>query len=221
MKTDYKQKRIEIYNKIHEEIFVAITDDDLYNKEFDKEGNLIHIKRNKLSVKKNEIMPILTTTRVQTQLESIMRLYMPMNYNEARQLEPEDYLSAYSNYCTLIDSINKYVIFKTTKPSFCAFAGITVETFNNLMNDDVLGTTMKWIKDGLEASSFIDSASGLFDSKAVITEGQTKDSGLGMVKNPEALVFSNNTFINKQEIDKQLALFEGMAGIKKLTNKKE
>jgi len=218
--TDYKEKCQEIKDKMVSELFSEFREEDFFDKEYDRDGNVVNVSRKKVSIKKNQLLPILSPTRVQTKLESLLRLYKPMSFVEAKSLNPDTFIDAYRYYCELVDFINKYIIFKTTKQSYCAFAGITVDTYNDLMNEPNFETTIKWINDGLISSLFVDSASGLYDSRAIITEGQTKDAGMNLIKNPDAIVFKGTTFVNHQEIENKIQKFEGMVDRKMLNNKK-
>jgi len=212
-KIDYKQKAEEIIKKLNENIFGKINIDEYFEPEYDEKGNVKGKKRKAVSLKKNQIMPALSPTSVNACFEGILRSYMPLSYGEAKMYDPQDFLSAYSEFCKIITHINEYLIFKMTKPHFCAFCGITTDTYNMLAQDVVFTDVIKWLNDSFASSIFVDSASGLYNSAAVINEGQTKDVGLNMVKNPEAVVFTNNQFINTKEIERQLRQFEQVAKI--------
>lgn len=218
--TDYKEKCEEIKKRLKDELFSEFREEDFFDKEYDSSGNVINVNRKKVAVKKNQLLPILSPTRVQTRLESILRLYRPLTLTEAKSLNPNSFLEAYTYYCELIDFINKYIIFKTTKQSFCAFAGITVDTYNELGKNVDFEDTIRWINDGLVGAIFVDSASGLYDSRAIISEGQTKDAGMNLIKNPDSIVFKGNTFVNHQEVDNKILKFEGMIDRKQIGNKK-
>lgn len=204
---NYENKRKEIEKELSERLFDKIGHEDIYEEKVDQQGNLIKKKR---KVSKNEICPAISATRVQSVLESILRLYKPMSILEAKELEPEEYLKAYSEYSKLVDYINEYIPFRSIKQNYCSFTGLLVDDFETLMSDQEYGNTFKWIRDGFAGNNFTDASSGLYDSRAIITESQTRGDGLNMVKNPEQINYNTYNTLNYSEIEKQLALYEGM-----------
>ena len=168
---DYKKKREDIEKELAERLFDKIGHEDIYEEKVDQQGNLIKKKR---KVSKNEICPAISATRVQSVLESILRLYKPMSILEAKELEPEEYLKAYSEYSRLVDYINEYIPFRSIKQNYCSFTGLLVDDFETLMSDQEYGNTFKWIRDGFAGNNFTDASSGLYDSRAIITESQTR-----------------------------------------------
>ena len=84
--TDYESKRKAIEKELDERIFSKIDDDDIYERKYDKDGN--ETGKKKRAVKKNEVMPAVTTSRVQSVLDSILILEEPMDMLTAKSLEP-------------------------------------------------------------------------------------------------------------------------------------
>lgn len=215
---DYEKKCKEIKEQLKSDLFDNINN-DAYDIKYDDYGN--EVSRKKRAVKRNEILPTITPMAVQMELEELMRIYEPIPFNVAKELEPSIYREAYKWYCNLMRFINKFVIMKSTRPNFCGFFGITIETYNLLMQEAMVQENLKWLFDGFTASDFVASSSGLLDSKAVVAEMQTKDAGLGLVKSPEAVVFSGNQFVDKQAVLNNLERFEAMLTAPNIKKKKK
>lgn len=217
-KVDYEKKCNDIKLQLKADLFDEIDEESMWDIRRDKDGN--ETSRKKRAVKKNEVSPSITPMAVQMELEELMRYYEPIPFSEAKELPPETYREAYKWYCNLMRYINKYVIMKSTRPNFCGFFGITIETYNLLMQEQAVQENLKWLFDGFTASDFVASSSGLLNSSAVVAEMQTKDAGLGLVKSPEAIVFSGNQFIDKQAVLNNLERFEAMLPQPKAKKKK-
>lgn len=196
--TDYKAKRERIEAELKERVFDHIKPEDVYDVKFDQMGNEIKKKR---KVAKGEIKPVVTTSRVQAELESILILEEMKRESEIREIAPTEYFTAYSEYCKLVAYINEFVPFRANKQSYCAFVGILNDDFEDLLSDQTYGRVFKRIRDSFTGGSFIDASSGLYDSKAIINESQTRGDGLNMIKNPEIINYTNNNTLNYNKYD--------------------
>lgn len=196
--TDYKAKRERIEAELKERVFDHIKPEDVYDVKFDQMGNEIKKKR---KVAKGEIKPVVTTSRVQAELESILILEEMKRESEIREIAPTEYFTAYSEYCKLVAYINEFVPFRANKQSYCAFVGILNDDFEDLLSDQTYGRVFKRIRDSFTGGSFIDASSGLYDSKAIINESQTRGDGLNMIKNPEIVNYTNNNTLNYNKYD--------------------
>lgn len=196
--TDYKAKRERIEAELKERVFDHIKPEDVYDVKFDQMGNEIKKKR---KVAKGELMPAVTTTRIQNEIESILIKEELKTETEIRAISPSEYGEAYSEYCLLVSYVNKYVPYRANKQSYCAFVGILNDDFEELLSDQTYGRTFKRFRDGFSNGTFQDAGSGLYDSKAIINESQTRGDGLNMIKNPEIVNYTNNNTLNYNKYD--------------------
>ena len=97
--TDYEAKYNRIVKDLQETVFDGIDPDSCWNITYDKMGNEIRKPR---ATKKNELKPVLTPSMVDFKLQSLLRLSMPMTDEQARELQPEDYLTAFHWYFELM-----------------------------------------------------------------------------------------------------------------------
>ena len=218
---DYVARREAIQQELDDRIFSNISDDDIYDRRYDKDGKVTSNK--KRTVKKNEVMPAITASRVQSVLESILILEEPMDLTTAKSLEPAEYRKACSEYFKLVDYINQFVPFRANKQTYCGFMGLLNEDFETLMSDTIYGNTFKWIRGSFVGGAFVDASSGLYDSKAIIAESQTRGDGLNLIKNPEVLNYTQNNTVDYIAMDSFAKSVAGLLGgsTKKLPKKEK
>lgn len=218
---DYKEKREKIQKELDERIFSNISDDDIYDCRYDKDGN--KTSKKKRTVKKNEISPTVTASRVQSVIDSILILEEPMDLTTAKSLEPAEYRKACSEYFKLVDYINQYVPFRANKQTYCGFVGLLNDDFETLISDTYYGSTFKRIRDSFVGGAFVDASSGLYDTSAIIAESQTRGDGLNLIKNPEQINYSVNNTLNYTEMDSFAKSISGLLGgaTKKLPKKEK
>lgn len=218
---DYVARRETIQHELDDRIFSSINEDDMYERKWDKDGNLVGKK--KRGVNKNEIKPTITASRVQSVLDSVLILEEPMSLSEAKTIEPIEYRKACSEYFKLVDYINKFVPFRANKQTFCGFVGLINDDFEALIGDQVYGSTFKRIRDSFVGGAFVDASSGLYDSKAIIAESQTRGDGLNLIKNPEQINYAANNTVSYADVDAFLKSNAGLLGgaTKKLPKKEK
>ena len=218
---DYEKRREIIQRELDERIFSNISDDDIYDRRYDKDGN--ETSKKKRTVKKNEVSPIVTASRVQSVIDSILILEEPMDLTTAKSLEPVEYRKACSEYFKLVDYINQYVPFRANKQTYCGFVGLLNDDFETLISDTYYGSTFKRIRDSFVGGAFVDASSGLYDTSAIIAESQTRGDGLNLIKNPEQINYSVNNTLNYTEMDSFAKSISGLLGgtTKKLPKKEK
>ena len=218
---DYEKRREIIQRELDERIFSNISDDDIYDCRYDKDGN--KTSKKKRTVKKNEVSPIVTASRVQSVIDSILILEEPMDLTTAKSLEPAEYRKACSEYFKLVDYINQYVPFRANKQTYCGFVGLLNDDFETLISDTYYGSTFKRIRDSFVGGAFVDASSGLYDTSAIIAESQTRGDGLNLIKNPEQINYSVNNTLNYTEMDSFAKSISGLLGgaTKKLPKKEK
>ena len=207
---DYEKRREIIQRELDERIFSNISDDDIYDCRYDKDGNKTSKKQR--TVKKNEISPTVTASRVQSVIDSILILEEPMDLTTAKSLEPAEYRKACSEYFKLVDYINQYVPFRANKQTYCGFVGLLNDDFETLISDTYYGSTFKRIRDSFVGGAFVDASSGLYDTSAIIAESQTRGDGLNLIKNPEQINYSVNNTLNYTEMDSFAKSISGLLG---------
>lgn len=219
--TDYVARRETIQRELDERIFSNISDDDIYDRRYDKDGN--ETSKKKRTVKKNEVSPIVTASRVQSVIDSILILEEPMDLTTAKSVEPVEYRKACSEYFKLVDYINQYVPFRANKQTYCGFVGLLNDDFETLISDTYYGSTFKRIRDSFVGGAFVDASSGLYDTSAIIAESQTRGDGLNLIKNPEQINYSVNNTLNYTEMDSFAKSISGLLGgaTKKLPKKEK
>ena len=218
---DYVARREAIQQELDDRIFSNISDDDIYDRRYDKYRN--EISKKKRTVKKNEVSPIVTASRVQSVIDSILILEEPMDLTTAKSLEPAEYRKACSEYFKLVDYINQYVPFRANKQTYCGFVGLLNDDFETLISDTYYGSTFKRIRDSFVGGAFVDASSGLYDTSAIIAESQTRGDGLNLIKNPEQINYSVNNTLNYTEMDSFAKSISGLLGgaTKKLPKKEK
>lgn len=218
---DYVTRREAIQQELDDRIFSNISDDDIYDRRYDKDGN--ETSKKKRTVKKNEVSPIVTASRVQSVIDSILILEEPMDLTTAKSLEPAEYRKACSEYFKLVDYINQYVPFRANKQTYCGFVGLLNDDFETLISDTYYGSTFKRIRDSFVGGAFVDASSGLYDTSAIIAESQTRGDGLNLIKNPEQINYSVNNTLNYTEMDSFAKSISGLLGssTKKLTKEEK
>lgn len=218
---DYIARRETIQRELDERIFSKIDDDDIYDRRYDKDGN--ETSKKKRTIKKNEVLPVVTASRVQSVLDSILILEEPMDLTTAKSIEPMEYRKACSEYFKLVDYINQYVPFRANKQTYCGFVGLLNDDFETLISDTYYGSTFKRIRDSFVGGAFVDASSGLYDTSAIIAESQTRGDGLNLIKNPEQINYSVNNTLNYTEMDSFAKSISGLLGgaTKKLPKKEK
>ena len=218
---DYVARREAIQQELDDRIFSNISDDDIYDRRYDKDGKVTSNK--KRTVKKNEVSPIVTASRVQSVIDSILILEEPMDLTTAKSLEPAEYRKACSEYFKLVDYINQYVPFRANKQTYCGFVGLLNDDFETLISDTYYGSTFKRIRDSFVGGAFVDASSGLYDTSEIIAESATRGDGLNLIKNPEQINYSVNNTLNYTEMDSFAKSISGLLGgaTKKLPKKEK
>lgn len=206
--TDWEAKSKEIIRRLDEELFQNINYADCYKYKYDKEGN--EIAREKRAVKKGEIMPTISPAQVTTKLNRFLRIYRPMNLEDAKSLEDTDFLEAYGYFLDIISHINTYCTFLPDKQLFSAFCNISTNIYNELLVDPRYTQVFASIEDGFVQSNFTVAQAGLIDSKTTIAKLQAKEAGHSLKPASETINFVQNNHIDKALIHAQLDKFSAM-----------
>lgn len=210
---DYKAKLEYIIDILEKEIFINAVEtsdklEDLANEENEKAQ-----PRKAFKYSKNEIMPVLTPMQVNAKLNELLRIFKPLNKEEAKKLSDMDFLQALKWYMHLISHINKYLAFLPSKQTFCSFANITSSIYNEFLQDANYSAVFNSIEDYLVDANFTSSQAGIVDSKTTIAKLQTKDMGHNLIKSPESITINQYNTIDKQQVNLKLERFKSMAQI--------
>lgn len=201
---DYKSKLEYIINILEDEVFSNAIETSEKLENLTNEENEKSQPRKTFKYSKNEIMPTLTPMQVNAKLNELLRMYKPMNLEEAKKVKDTEFLVALKWYMHLISYINKYLAFLPSKQTFCSFANITSYIYNELLQDINYSAVFNSIEDYLVDANFTSSQAGIVDSKTTIAKLQTKDAGHNLVKSPESLVINNYNTIDKQQVNMKL-----------------
>lgn len=201
---DYKSKLEYIIKILEDEVFSNAIETSEKLENLTNEENEKSQPRKAFKYSKNEIMPTLTPMQVNAKLNELLRMYKPMNLEEAKKVKDTEFLVALKWYMHLISYINKYLAFLPSKQTFCSFANITSYIYNELLQDINYSAVFNSIEDYLVDANFTSSQAGIVDSKTTIAKLQTKDAGHNLVKSPESLVINNYNTIDKQQVNMKL-----------------
>ena len=205
--TDWKAKSEDIIAQLNEQLFDKIEEEDTYDIKYSKEG--IETSRTKKRVRKGEIMPLISATKVATLLNRLLRVYKPLTIKDAKSIQPEDYLEANLYYLDIISHINDYIIFLPSKQSLAGFLSISVDTYNELLATPAYSEVFKSFEDGFVDTNYISAQSGVVDSRATMTKLSTREAGHNLVKNVDFVKVNVNNQINTSQIDDMYAKFIG------------
>jgi hypothetical protein len=207
--TDYEAKYNRIVEELQASVFDGIAHDDFYDIFYDKQGNEI---RKKHSTKKNELKPVLTPSMVDFKLQSLLRQTIPMGDDEIFDLPQETYLDAFRWYFELMYFISSYITLTPSKQGYCAFVGITVAQYNELLGDLHFSGVFNSIEDGLLQNSFVAGESGLVDSKTVATRLQAKAVGHNVKKADEVNIYNQTVQITPDQMLAEMEEYRKLTG---------
>ena len=217
--TDWKAKSEDIIEKLNKQLFDKIEEEDTYDIKYSKEG--VETSRTKKRVKKGEIMPLISATKVATLLNRLLRVYKPLTYKDALSIEPQEYLEANLYYLDIISHINDYIIFLPSKQSLSGFLSISVDTYNELLSNPAYSEVFKSFEDGFVDTNYMSAQSGVVDSRATMTKLSTRNAGHDLVRNLEFVKVSTNNTINVAGIEDMYNKFIGASQkSKQIPNKK-
>lgn len=205
--TDWKTKSKDIIEKLNKQLFDKIEEEDTYDIKYSKEG--VETSRTKKRVKKGEIMPLISATKVATLLNRLLRVYKPLTYKDALSIEPQEYLEANLYYLDIISHINDYIIFLPSKQSLSGFLSISVDTYNELLSNPAYSEVFKSFEDGFVDTNYMSAQSGVVDSRSTMTKLQTREAGHNLVKNVDFVKLNVSNQINTSQIDDMYAKFLG------------
>lgn len=205
--TDWKAKSEDIIEKLNKQLFDKIEEEDTYDIKYSKEG--VETSRTKKRVKKGEIMPLISATKVATLLNRLLRVYKPLTYKDALSIEPQEYLEANLYYLDIISHINDYIIFLPSKQSLSGFLSISVDTYNELLSNPAYSEVFKSFEDGFVDTNYMSAQSGVVDSRSTMTKLQTREAGHNLVKNVDFVKLNVSNQINTSQIDDMYAKFLG------------
>lgn len=207
--TDYEAKYKRIVEELQASVFDGIDPDDFYDIYYDKMGNEV---RKKHSTKKNELKPVLTPSMVDFKLQSLLRQTMPLGDDQIFDLPQETYLEAFRWYFELMYFISGYITLTPSKQGYCAFVGITVAQYNELLGDMHYSGVFNSIEDGLLQNSFVAGESGLFDTKSINTRVTAKSVGHNVKKADEVNIYNQTVQITSEQMLAELDEFKKITG---------
>lgn len=207
--TDYEAKYKRIVEELQASVFDGIDPDDFYDIFYDKQGNEI---RKKHSTKKNELKPVLTPSMVDFKLQSLLRQTLPLCDDEIFDLPQETYLEAFRWYFELMYFISGYITLTPSKQGYCAFVGITVAQYNELLGDMHYSGVFNSIEDGLLQNSFVAGESGLFDTKSINTRVTAKSVGHSVRKAEDTVIYNQTVQITPDQMLAEMEEYRKLTG---------
>lgn len=207
--TDYEAKYNRIVGALQESVFDGIDPESCWDISYDKMGNEIRKKR---ATKKNELKPVLTPSMVDFKLQSLLRLTMPMSDDEVYSLEPANYLTAFHWYFELMYFISGYITLTPSKQGYCAFVGITVSQYNELLGDMHYSGVFNSIEDGLLQNSFVAGESGLVESKTLATRITAKGVGHSVRKAEDTVIYNQTVQITPDQMLAEMEEYRKLTG---------
>ena len=209
--TDYEAKYNRIVGALQESVFDGIDPESCWDISYDKMGNEIRKKR---ATKKNELKPVLTPSMVDFKLQSLLRLTMPMSDDEVYNLAPENYLTAFHWYFELMYFISGYITLTPSKQGYCAFVGITVAQYNELLGDTHYSVAFNSIEDGLLQNSFVAGESGLVENNTLKTRLSAKSVGHNVRKAEDTVIYNQTVQITQEQMLAELEEHRKLTGAK-------
>lgn len=220
--TDYKAKYEELVDKLQTELFDKV--EEMADQKLDKIDEKSSRGKSAsysdvMSYAKNELQPILTPMMVTSRLNRYLRVFRPLNFDEAKNVEDTEYLEAFGYYCDLISYINDYLVYMPDKQTFCAFVNITTDIYNDLLSDPLHAQVFKSFEDSFVQTNFSAAQAGIVDTKTTLAKLQTKDAGHNLVKSPDSITVNQYNTIDKAAVNLQLDKFSSM--VKSIEHKKK
>lgn len=209
--TDYEAKYNRIVQELQASVFDGINPDDYWDISYDKTGNEIRKKR---ATKKNELKPVLTPSMVDFKLQSFLRITMPLGDDEIYNLEPASYLTAFHWYFELMYFISGYITLTPSKQGYCAFVGITVAQYNELLGDTHYSAVFNSIEDGLLQNAFVAGESGLVENKMLTTRVQAKSVGHSVRKAEDTVIYNQTVQLTPELMKAELEEYKKVTGAK-------
>jgi hypothetical protein len=195
--TNYEAKYNRIVEELQASVFDGINPDDCWDISYDKIGNEIRKKR---ATKKNELKPVLTPSMVDFKLQSLLRQTMPLGDDQIFDLPQETYLDAFRWYFELMYFISGYITLTPSKQGYCAFVGITVAQYNELLGDLHFSSVFNSIEDGLLQNSFVAGESGLVESKTLAARITAKGVGHNVRKAEDTVIYNQTVQITTEQM---------------------
>ena len=147
-------------------------------------------------------------------MQSLLRLTMPMSDDEVYSLEPANYLTAFHWYFELMYFISGYITLTPSKQGYCAFVGITVAQYNELLGDTHYSVAFNSIEDGLLQNSFVAGESGLIESKTLTTRLNAKNVGHSVRKAEDTVIYNQTAILTPELMKSELDEFKKLTGAK-------
>ena len=218
--TDYKAKYEELVERLNNDLFndvVAKLEEEAEEKKKQPKFNQPYDNSTKYS--KNELRPTLTPMMVTSRLNRYLRVFRPMNFEDAKAIDDMEYIEAFGYYCDLISYINDYLVYMPDKQTFCAFVNITTDIYNELLSDPLHAQVFKSFEDSFVQTNFSAAQAGIVDTKTTLAKLQTKDAGHNLIKSPDNITVNNYNSIDKAAINLKLDHFNSM--VKGIERKKK
>lgn len=156
--------------------------------------------------------PKIDETQFSILLNDLMRNSRPMTYSETAVLTPDDVYLGFREFSRLITFLNEYLIFIPDKPLFCAYFGISTDTYKRMQEEQRLIDIMRYIEDYLQGIMTTASKNGLVKERSAIMQLTAKDGiGHNIVSASEQVVVQNNTLkLDMRELEDKKKMYQNL-----------
>lgn len=204
---DYEAKYHEIVELLNEELFCGITE------ETTTQVNAITNISKKKRTQKNEILPMLTANQVYDTVSLCLRKNMPMDLSQAQNLDPQEYQNALYWFIKTMQYIGKYICMMPNIPLYCAFVGITSDTYEILRADPIYSTVIKGVNNYIDGGDFVASQANMSDNSATRFKLQANEIGGGVTKQIEKITVNQTNYISENEMKQGMLIWAKSKGL--------
>lgn len=180
--------------------------------DFVKELEEVRSFNNNVIPKMRKPEPKIDETQFSILLNDLMRNNRPMTYHETAMLSADDVYIAFREFSRLITYLNEYLLLIPDKPLFCAYFGISTDTYKRLSEEQRLIDIMRYIEDYLQGIMTTASKNGVVKERSAIMQLTAKDGiGHNVVSASEQVVVQNNTLkLDMRELEEKRKMYQNL-----------
>lgn len=156
--------------------------------------------------------PKLDETQFSILLNDLMRRNRPMGYSEILALTADDVYIGFREFSRLITFLNEYLILVPDKPLFCAYFGISTDTYKRMQEEHKLVDIMRYIEDYLQGIMTTASKNGAVKERSAIMQLTAKDGiGHNVISASEQVTITNNTLkLDMRELEDKKKMYQNL-----------
>lgn len=156
--------------------------------------------------------PKIDETQFSILLNDLMRSSRPMSFHETAILTADDVYLGFREFSKLITFLNEYLVLIPDKPLFCAYFGISTDTYKKMQEEQRLVDIMRYIEDYLQGIMSTASKNGIVKERSAIMQLTAKDGiGHNVVSASEQVVVQNNTLkLDMRELEDKKKMYQNL-----------